>query len=168
MTANPPPASTFSSIPNLSLASARDSKTKPAFLAALRDALLNVGFLYLSDTELPDELVERVCEEAKRFFEELPLEEKERIEMKHQKSFLGWSRVSGPFSVLLLGLQERCLLWRFVDSYVSCYWEEAVKLCSWCKAENCVLSSNSILLLSSVQIVSMLCISYPVPSNPNP
>lgn len=31
--------------------------------------------------------------ETGKFFEELPFEEKEKIEMKNEKSFLGWSRV---------------------------------------------------------------------------
>jgi len=86
----------FSSIPILSLAQARDPTTKPAFLSDLRSALLNVGFLYLSDTGLPPELIKKVCEQTFAFFDEnaLPLEEKERIEMKNEKSFLGWSRVS--------------------------------------------------------------------------
>lgn len=86
----------FTSIPVLSLAAARDAKTKPQFLDDLRSALLNVGFCYLSDTGLPPDLVKRVCEQTFAFFDEdvLPITEKERIEMKNEKSFLGWSRVS--------------------------------------------------------------------------
>ena len=86
----------FTSIPVLSLAAARDASTKPRFLEDLRSALLNVGFCYLSDTGLPNELIQKVCEQTFAFFDEdaLPLEEKERIEMKNEKSFLGWSRVS--------------------------------------------------------------------------
>ena len=86
----------FTSIPILSLERARDPITKPTFLSELRDALLNVGFLYLSDTGIPLDLIKRVKDETYKFFDEsiLPLEEKERIEMKNEKSFLGWSRVS--------------------------------------------------------------------------
>jgi isopenicillin N synthase-like dioxygenase len=84
---------TFAEIPVLSLAAARVESTKPAFLAQLRDALLDVGFLYLADTGLPEELVAQVVTETRRFFEELPWEEKLAIEMKNQKSFLGYSRV---------------------------------------------------------------------------
>jgi isopenicillin N synthase-like dioxygenase len=95
-------ASSFKRIPILSLAEAKDLATKPAFLRDLRDALLHVGFLYLSDTGVPEPLTVRVCEQARLFFDEsvLPLEEKEEIEMKNQKSFLGWSRVSAYFSFL--------------------------------------------------------------------
>lgn len=84
----------FSQIPILPLSAALSPDTKPQFLADLRSALLHVGFLYLSETGLPEALVQRVISECRRFFEELPVEEKEAIEMKNEKSFLGWSRVS--------------------------------------------------------------------------
>ena len=86
----------FTSIPILSLERARNPDLKPAFLSELRDALLNVGFLYLADTGLPLDLIQRVKDETFKFFDEsvMPLKEKERIEMKNEKSFLGWSRVS--------------------------------------------------------------------------
>lgn len=96
---------TFSQLPILSLAAALDPTTKPQFLADLRAALIHVGFLYLSDTDLPPSLVTAVKEECVRFFNELPLEEKERIEMKNEKSFLGWSKVSLVF--FLSGLKCR-------------------------------------------------------------
>lgn len=98
-----PPPSTFSTLPILPLSAALSPHTKPKFLSDLRSALLNVGFLYLSETGLPDELVQDVVRECKGFFEGLSREEKERIEMKNEKSFLGWSRVS-PFSILLIVL----------------------------------------------------------------
>lgn len=90
------PQATFSEVPVLSLGAARDRATKAAFLEQLRDALMTVGFMYISDTGLPQDLVDSVMQQARGFFDEgqLPLTEKERIEMKNQKSFLGWSRVS--------------------------------------------------------------------------
>lgn len=96
--ATPPP---FTHIPILSLSHALSPTTKPAFLTSLRSALLNVGFLYLSETGIPDELIRDVIKECRGFFE-LGDEEKERIEMKNEKSFLGWSRVSGVFRCLIL------------------------------------------------------------------
>ncbi|KAF2471112.1 Clavaminate synthase-like protein [Lindgomyces ingoldianus] len=93
--ASTPPSTTatFSSIPILPLSQALNPSTKPQFLASLRSALLNVGFLYLSETGLPDTLIQDVIHECRSFFEKLPWEEKEAIEMKNQKSFLGWSRL---------------------------------------------------------------------------
>ena len=92
-------ATGFTEIPTLPLAQAKDVNTKPAFLESLRSALLNVGFLYLSETGLDELLVERVCGEARKFFDDLPMEEKLKIEMKNEKSFLGYSRVSSSFSL---------------------------------------------------------------------
>lgn len=91
MTRDPHP---FTTLPILPLSHALDPSTKPRFLADLRDALLNVGFLYLSETGLPDALITDVVRECQGFFEKLPQGEKEAIEMKNEKSFLGWSRVS--------------------------------------------------------------------------
>jgi isopenicillin N synthase-like dioxygenase len=95
---------TFSTIPILPLSQALDPNTKPKFLSDLRHALLNVGFLYLSDIGLPDRLMKDVMQECQGFFQKLPQEEKERIEMKNEKSFLGWSRVSARVSLL-------CMFW---------------------------------------------------------
>ncbi|EUC40991.1 hypothetical protein COCMIDRAFT_107364 [Bipolaris oryzae ATCC 44560] len=90
---SPLPLQPFSQIPILPLSAALAPNTKPAFLADLRSALLHVGFLYLSETGLPEELVQAVISECRGFFENLPVEEKEKIEMKNEKSFLGWSRL---------------------------------------------------------------------------
>lgn len=94
----------FTTLPILPLSAALSPTTKPQFLADLRDALLNVGFLYLSDTGLPQRLIDDVVRECRGFFETLPQEEKERIEMKNEASFLGWSRVS------LSNIRFACLL----------------------------------------------------------
>ena len=65
----------FTSIPILDLSLASDPETKPAFLADLRHALMEVGFLYLRNVGIPDELYEQVITEGKAFFD-LPMEEK--------------------------------------------------------------------------------------------
>jgi isopenicillin N synthase-like dioxygenase len=103
----PTPPQTFDTLPILKLAQGLDPSTKPKFLADLRHALLNVGFLYLAETGLPEQLISDVIRECRGFFTELPMEEKERIEMKNEKSFLGWSRVSSPFFIILSGVFGR-------------------------------------------------------------
>lgn len=65
----------FTSIPILDMALANDPATKPAFLSDLRHALLEVGFLYLKNVGIPDELFKRTIEEGKAFFD-IPEEEK--------------------------------------------------------------------------------------------
>jgi isopenicillin N synthase-like dioxygenase len=82
----------FKEIPILDMSLARDDSTKPAFLEQLRDTLLNVGFLYIKNTGIDQDLYDKVCEEGIRFFD-LPEDEKLRIEMKNAQSFLGYSKV---------------------------------------------------------------------------
>jgi len=65
----------FDHIPILSLSEARDAATKPQFLEQLRHALLEVGFLYLKNVGIPDELTQNVMKEGVAFFD-LPEEEK--------------------------------------------------------------------------------------------
>ncbi len=65
----------FDSIPILDLSLAREPTSKPAFLEQLRHALLEVGFLYLKNVGIPQELIQQVKEEGVAFFD-LPEEEK--------------------------------------------------------------------------------------------
>ncbi|KAK3049242.1 hypothetical protein LTR09_009420 [Extremus antarcticus] len=81
----------FTEIPVLDLSEARSENTKADFLLKLRDALLNVGFLYIKNAGIDQELYDRVCEAGIGFFD-LPDEEKLQIEMKNKASFLGYSR----------------------------------------------------------------------------
>jgi isopenicillin N synthase-like dioxygenase len=82
----------FSSIPILDLSLAQDPSTKPAFLADLRHALLEVGFLYIKGTGIDPELIARVIQLGKSFFS-LPDEEKLKCEMVNAPSFLGYNKL---------------------------------------------------------------------------
>ncbi|EGX91299.1 oxidoreductase [Cordyceps militaris CM01] len=87
----------FTSIPILDLAEAKDPATKPEFLKQLRHALMEVGFLYLKNVGIPDSLFAEVIDKGKAFFD-LPEEEKLKIEMKNAPSFLGYSRLSAEIT----------------------------------------------------------------------
>ena len=78
----------FDTIPVLDLALARDPQTKPVFLASLCHALLKVGFLYIKNTGIEEQLIQDVISEGKKFFD-LPMEKKLELEMKNAPSFLG-------------------------------------------------------------------------------
>ena len=98
-------AMAFTEIPILDLFEASREDTKPKFLRKLRNVLLNFGFFYIQNTGIDQELYDRVCEEGIKFFG-LPDEEKMRIEMKNQKSFLGYSRVGSiGWTVISTGLR---------------------------------------------------------------
>lgn len=78
----------FSTIPVLDISLAKSPETKPAFLANLRNALLDIGFLYIKNTGIEDGLIQDVISQGKAFFE-LPEEKKLEIQMKNKPSFLG-------------------------------------------------------------------------------
>lgn len=78
----------FTSVPILDLSLARDPSTKPAFLSSLQHALLEVGFLYIRNTGIPENIVRDVIAEGKAFFE-LPEAKKLEVQMKNAASFLG-------------------------------------------------------------------------------
>lgn len=65
----------FTSIPILDLELSRDPATKPEFLDQLRNALMEVGFLYLKNVGISDELWDEVIKEGKSFFD-IPQDEK--------------------------------------------------------------------------------------------
>lgn len=65
----------FTTIPLLDLALAKDPTTKAQFLADLRHALIEVGFLYLKNVGILDEAFEEVIREGRAFFD-IPEEEK--------------------------------------------------------------------------------------------
>lgn len=57
----------FEAIPILDLSEAQKPELKSAFLEKLRYALLEVGFLYIKNTGIDPQLVQRVIEQGKRF-----------------------------------------------------------------------------------------------------
>jgi isopenicillin N synthase-like dioxygenase len=65
----------FDKVPILDLSLARDPATKAEFLDQLRHALIEVGFLYLKNVGISEELTQAVIREGVAFFD-LPLEEK--------------------------------------------------------------------------------------------
>ncbi|KAK9447975.1 uncharacterized protein V1518DRAFT_419358 [Limtongia smithiae] len=89
--------SAFQEVPILDLSLADDPATKPELLLALRRALLDVGFLYITNYGIPAELTERVIERGKALFD-LDMDEKLKIEMKQSPHFLGYSRLANEIT----------------------------------------------------------------------
>ncbi|KAI1749664.1 hypothetical protein F4782DRAFT_298547 [Xylaria castorea] len=96
----------FTSVPILDLAHSRDPATKPQFLADLRHALMEVGFLYLKNVGIPDDLWREVVREGRGFFD-IPREEKLKIEMKNAPSFLGYSQLSAEITAGAIDHREQ-------------------------------------------------------------
>ncbi|KAL7267754.1 hypothetical protein RUND412_009645 [Rhizina undulata] len=97
---------TFTSIPVLDFSLSQSPETKDAFLSQLKSALLEVGFLYISNTGISDELVDNVSRLGKSFFD-LPNEEKLRVEMKNSPHFLGYSRLGNEITKHAIDWREQ-------------------------------------------------------------
>jgi isopenicillin N synthase-like dioxygenase len=63
----------------------------------LREAAHEVGFFYLTGHEVPDELVGRVLEAARRLFE-LPQADKDAVAMVRSPHFRGYTRLGGELT----------------------------------------------------------------------
>ena len=96
----------FSSLPILDLSQARDPETKSAFLDQLRHALLEVGFLYIKNTGIPQTLIDDTIRLGKAFFA-LPDDKKLEIEMKNQNSFLGYNRLGTEITKFKVDWREQ-------------------------------------------------------------
>ncbi|KII92963.1 hypothetical protein PLICRDRAFT_172985 [Plicaturopsis crispa FD-325 SS-3] len=83
-------ASNFASVPLLDFSLTTSPDTKPKFIAELRHALINVGFLYLAKSPVSPEDISELEAYIPKLFA-LPPEEKNRIRMANSEHFLGYS-----------------------------------------------------------------------------
>ena len=90
-------AANFSSIPVLDYTLVIDPARKPEFIAQLRHALINVGFLYLSNSPVAQCDVVALVDYIPRLFA-LPQEAKDNISMAHSPHFLGYSRLGSELT----------------------------------------------------------------------
>ncbi|KAK7031095.1 hypothetical protein VNI00_013699 [Paramarasmius palmivorus] len=89
----------FSSIPVLdfSLTLSKDPQDKPQFLSQLQNALVNVGFLYLSNAPIDTGLVDELKGYIPKLFG-LPQETKDKIRMKNSPHFLGYNQLGAELT----------------------------------------------------------------------
>lgn len=86
-----------SHIPILDLSQYRPDEPSAAestkkFLEELHQTMRRVGFFYIRNHGVPEELQQAAFNVSKRFFD-LPLEEKLKIEMKNSPHFRGYTRI---------------------------------------------------------------------------
>ncbi|KAL2814151.1 hypothetical protein BJX63DRAFT_420935 [Aspergillus granulosus] len=96
----------FTAIPILDYAALTSTATKAAFLADLRNALVNVGFFYLVNVPIAPNIREDLVNKCKALFE-LPLEKKLEIEMVNSKHFLGYSRLGAEITARKQDFREQ-------------------------------------------------------------
>ena len=83
--------SDFSSVPVLDYTLLAAADTRPQFLAQLRHALVNVGFLYLANHPVVQSDIDALVGYIPRLFA-LPTSAKESMRMANSEHFLGYSR----------------------------------------------------------------------------
>ena len=83
---------TFTNIPVLDFEQSQSQRTKSQFLTKLREALVIVGFFYLKNPPIPQQVFKDFIRQSQALCE-LPLEKKLKIDMVNSKHFLGYSRV---------------------------------------------------------------------------
>lgn len=96
----------FTEIPVLDYAQTASPSTRSTFLAALKDAIVNVGFFYLKNTGVSPELYQALSEQSSALFN-LSLEKKLEIEMVNSKHFLGYSRLGQEITALKNDYREQ-------------------------------------------------------------
>lgn len=87
----------FSSVPVLDYTLSKDPATHQRFLDQLRDALVNVGFLYLSNPPVSRDDINLVIDYAPKLFA-LPQEKKDKLLMRNNLHFLGYTRIGAEYT----------------------------------------------------------------------
>ncbi|OOQ89551.1 putative oxidoreductase, 2OG-Fe(II) oxygenase family [Penicillium brasilianum] len=96
---------TFSSVPQVDYSRLNDPSARDDELNKLREAIFVVGFLYLTNTGLED-LIRRTHDGIPRLFE-LPEDVKERCNMIHSPSFLGYTRLGAETTAAKTDIREQ-------------------------------------------------------------
>ena len=87
----------FSSVPVLDYALTNDPATRPEFLDQLRNALINVGFLYLSNPPVSQDDIDLVIDYAPKLFT-IPQEKKDKLLMRNNSHFLGYTKIGTEYT----------------------------------------------------------------------
>lgn len=87
----------FSSIPILDYSLTSDPGTKSIFISQLQHALINVGFLYLSNAPVDTAVINDLVAYIPQLFA-LPQDAKEKIRMANSEHFLGYSRLGAELT----------------------------------------------------------------------
>ncbi|KAG7116457.1 2-oxoglutarate-dependent dioxygenase like protein [Verticillium longisporum] len=109
----------FTKVPVVDYSLSQHPAGKAEFLSQLRNAIVNVGFFYLSNHSIPEEVQQAVLEQTNAFFI-LPLQKKLDIDMAHSKHFLGYNGMSSEKTVAITGQNESV----FVLTALSLEWPD--------------------------------------------
>ena len=82
-------ATDFTSVPVIDWALYKSPDTKPQFLSELRSALIGVGFFYLKNHDVPEDVLAEFIRQGIAFFD-LPIEKKKEVDIANSKHYLGY------------------------------------------------------------------------------
>lgn len=105
----------FTEVPVVDYSLSQRQDTKAEFLSQLRNAIVNVGFFYLSNHSIPEEVQQAALEQSDAFFN-LPLQQKLDIDSSLSKHFLGYNRMNAEKTVAIVGRNESVFV-----SFVYCW-----------------------------------------------
>ena len=89
-------AGNFQSIPLLDY-SLLSTDRREDFVLQLRNALINVGFLYLSNPPVDKEVIDSLLKYVPRLFD-IPQEKKDAIRMENSEHILGYSKLGSELT----------------------------------------------------------------------
>lgn len=130
------PPSSFASIPviDLSLSSSKDTESQ--LLSELRNALVNIGFLYVKNHGVPSDVITDLQEALPKLFA-LSTDEKEEVALEKSPHFLGYS---GDGAETTAGQADRREQFEFATE-LKATWEEGMPLSDRLKGPNSVCYS---------------------------
>ena len=111
--------SDFSSIPILDYSLLDSPSQRPKFIAQLQHALINIGFLYLSNHPVSTADIDSLIQYIPKLFA-LPQEAKDKIRMANSEHFLGYSRLGAELTKGKVDQREQ---FDFATRHV-CRWKE--------------------------------------------
>lgn len=118
------PTQSFTSIPLIDLSLSSDASTEPHLLAQLRDALINVGFLYIQNHGVDPQVIADMRDVALPQLFGLSDMKKEEVALGKSPHFLGYS---GDGAETTAGKRDRREQFEFATELEST-WEEGVPL----------------------------------------
>jgi isopenicillin N synthase-like dioxygenase len=100
------PNTSVTSIPILDFSLTKSPTTRNAFLSQLRHALINVGFLYLSNHTVSSAVIDSLIEYIPKLFA-LSQKAKDAIAMTNSEHFLGYSRLGTELTKGKVDMKEQ-------------------------------------------------------------
>ncbi|KAI0144632.1 putative hyoscyamine 6-dioxygenase [Xylariaceae sp. FL1272] len=127
----------FTSIPTIDLSLASSSTTLPTLLKDLRHALVDVGFLYISNHDVPSSVTSALVTALPELFNLTP-EEKHAVALENSPHFLGYSGVGSENTGGKVDLREQ---YEFATE-LSATWHEGQPLAERLRGPNQWPKSN--------------------------